>query len=161
MCACNELMKRITVALFERQTHLVHTYCTYIHAPPTCPAHPLLTVCPAVLCHPVWQVWVAAVKASTAFIVYQEEEKTKQFFSDLLPQILEVCLLWRGEGCRHVDMDVDVCVCVCGVGVSMYVRASPCVYVCFVHVFYVCLPCFCSLSRRPCRRLRTMIFCSV
>ena len=52
MCACNELIKRVTVALFERLTDLMHIYCTYVHAPPSCPAHPLLTVCPAVPCHP-------------------------------------------------------------------------------------------------------------
>ena len=107
----------------------------------------------------LWQVWVAAVKASTAFIVYQEEEKTKQFFSDLLPQILEVCpALWSwGVGC---GVCVCVCRCVCACVWCVCVGVCVCTYVC-VRASCMHVVCHCSLSRRQCRKLKTTKFCSV
>ena len=109
-------------------TPTIHTSPSQL-MPHTHSVSPASVVCALSFSVSLWQVWVAAVKASTAFIVYQEEEKTRQFFSDLLPQILEVCpALWSGG----VGCGVCVCVCACmwcvcrcvSVGVCVYVRYS-------------------------------------
>ena len=132
---------------------------------------------------------MAAVKASTAFIVYQEEEKTKQFFSDLLPQILEVCPLVEGGGCAvgvctvcaGVCVCVRVCVCACvcvRVPVCVPVCVCACVCMCVYVLWSVWCVCVCvhtcvfassvysvvfscSLFRRQCRKPRMMKFYSV
>ena len=63
------------------------------------------------------QVWTAAFKATSSFLVFQDEDdKTRSYFTDLLPILIKVSHIWpvliqkiRGRGLWHVlHSEIDI-----------------------------------------------------